>query len=209
MGILWVVALKSVVERDLPPLEEAERKLDALRAQARDLAMAFLLAVLGTVAAVAVEPRLALILAAAAVATLVLAGRSISRRRELLVILLPQRDAYSITAVRNEAARFATPARRHRLARWLRQLVDVADGLQVPPSGTVRAIDARVRPRRERILRIAEALADDARDVHAASVALLHQLLTRPGVSPLYNPGLEEDLLDLALHRVEAGIEPK
>jgi hypothetical protein len=69
-------------------------------------------------------------------------------------------------------------------------------------------INARVEPRRERLLRMAEALEDDAREVHPASVALLHQMLTRPGVSPLYNPGLDEDLLDLGLHRVEAGIEP-
>lgn len=171
--------------------------------------MAFVLAAVGTVVAVAVEPRLALILAAAAVATLVLAGRSIWRRRELLVILLPQRDAYSIDAVRNEAARFATPARRHRLGRWLRTIVDVADGLEQAPSANVRAIDARVRPRRERMLRIADAFEDDARDVHPAGVALLHQVLTRPGVSPLYNPGLDEDLLDLALHRVEAVVEQK
>lgn len=203
------MALRSVLERDLPPLQETERKLDALHDQARDLAMAFVLAAVGTVVAVAVEPRLALILAAAAVATLVLAGRSIWRRRELLVILLPQRDAYSIDAVRNEAARFATPARRHRLGRWLRTIVDVADGLEQAPSANVRAIDARVRPRRERMLRIADAFEDDARDVHPAGVALLHQVLTRPGVSPLYNPGLDEDLLDLALHRVEAVVEQK
>jgi hypothetical protein len=59
------------------------------------------------------------------------------------------------------------------------------------------------------MLRIADALEDDARDVHPASLALLHQVLTRPGVSPLYNPGLDADLLDLALHRVEAGVEQK
>jgi hypothetical protein len=45
--------------------------------------------------------------------------------------------------------------------------------------------------------------------VHPASVALVHQLLTRPGLSPLYNIGLQEDVLDLALHRVEAGVEPQ
>jgi hypothetical protein len=201
------VPLKSVLERDLPPLQEAERKLDALRSQARDLSIALVLAIGGTVVAIVAEPRLAVILAAAAVATLLLAGRSISRRRELLVMLLPLRDAYAIEAVRKEAARFATSGRRRRLGRWLRTVVAVADGEQHPPSPNVRPIDARVRPRRERVLRIADALEDDARDVHPASVALLHQVLSRPGVSPLYNPGIEEDLLDLALHRVEAGIE--
>jgi hypothetical protein len=202
------VELRSVLERDSPPLQEAERRLDALRAQARDLAIAFALAVIGTVVAIALEPRLAPILAAAALATVVLAGRSVWRRRELLVILLPQREAYSIEAVRKEAARFATAARRHRLGQWLREVVEVADGLRPAPSANVRVIDARVQPRRERILRLADALEDDIRTVHPTSVALLHQVLTRPGVSPLYNPGLDEDLLDLALHRVEAGVDP-
>jgi hypothetical protein len=199
--------LKSVLERDLPPLQEAERKLQALRAQARDLAFALALAAVGTAVAIAAEPRLALVLAAATVATCVLAVRSIWRRHELLVMLLPLRDAYSIEAVRNEALRFATFGRRRRLGGWLRKIVAVADGQQVPPSSNVRVLDERVRPRRERVLRIADALEDEARDIHPASVALLHQMLTRPGVSPLYNPGLNEDLLDLALHRVEAGVE--
>jgi hypothetical protein len=35
-------------------------------------------------------------------------------------------------------------------------------------------------------------------------VAIVHRLLTRPSVSPLFNPLLEERLLDDALHRVEA-----
>jgi hypothetical protein len=89
----------------------------------------------------------------------------------------------------------------------LRTLVAVADGQEPPPSATVRAIDERVRQRRERLLHLADAVENDIRNIHPASIALLHQVLTRPGLSPLYNPGLEEDLLDLALHRVEAGIE--
>jgi len=202
------VAVRSVLERDLPPLNEVERKLGALRSQARDFLIAFGLAAVGTAVAVAAEPRLAVVLAAAALATLVLAGRSIWRRRELVVMLMPRRDAYEIETVRSEATRFATPARRQRLGAWLRQIIAVADGEQRPPSQNVRVINARVEPRRERLLRMAEALEDDAREVHPASVALLHQMLTRPGVSPLYNPGLDEDLLDLGLHRVEAGIEP-
>lgn len=200
--------MRSVLERDLPPLEEVERKLGAFRSQTRDFLIAFGLAAVGTVVAVEAEPRLAVVLAAAALATLVLAGRSIWRRRELVVMLMPRRDAYEIETVRSEATRFATAARRQRLGAWLRQIIAVADGEQRPPSQNVRVINARVEPRRERMLRIAEALEDNARQVHPASVALLHQMLTRPGVSPLYNPGLDEDLLDLGLHRVEAGIEP-
>jgi hypothetical protein len=199
--------LRSVLERELPRSWEAEVKLGALRTQARDFAIACALALVGGVIAIAADPRLALALAATAVATLALSGRSIWRRRELLQMLLTDRDAYSIDAVRRQATRFATPSRRQRLGTWLRTLVAVADGQEPPPSATVRAIDERVRQRRERLLHLADAVENDIRNIHPASIALLHQVLTRPGLSPLYNPGLEEDLLDLALHRVEAGIE--
>lgn len=200
--------LKSVLERGLPRAQEAERRLDALRGQARDFAIACLLALVGTVIAVAVDQRLALGLAAVAVGTGFLFARSTWRRRELLVMLLPDRDAYAIEAVRRQATRFATAKRRARLGAWLRKLVAVADGDEHPPSTNVRVIDARVRPRRERLMKLAAALEDESREVHPASLSLLHQMLTRPGLSPLYNLGLEEDLLDLALHRVEAGVEP-
>jgi hypothetical protein len=200
--------LRSVLERDVPPSSEAELKLGALRAQARDFGVACVLSLVGAVIAGVVAPRLAVALLAAAVAMLLLSGRAIWRRRELVGALLTDRSAHSIAAVQRHASRFATPARRHRLGAWLRTLVAVADGQEHPPSANVRALDPRVQARRERLLKLADALDDDVRVVHPASVALVHQILTRPGLSPLYNVGLKEDLLDLALHRVEAGIEP-
>jgi hypothetical protein len=203
-----VAELKSVLDRNLPRSREAELKLEALRAQARDFGVASGLSVVGAAVAVAIDSRLVLILVAIALGTGVLCARAVWRRGELLVLLLAERDAYSIPAVRRRGDHFATPTRRHRLGAWLRKIVAVADGDQHPPSTNVRIIDARVRPRRERLLKLAEALDDDRREVHPASVALLHQVLTRPGLSPLYNLGLDEDLVDLALHRVEAGIEP-
>lgn len=198
--------LKSVLERNLPRSREAEARLDALRGQARDFGIACGLSLIGAVVAIAIDPRLTLGLAAIAVGTGVLCARSRWRRRELLVMLLIERDAYEIEAVRRHATRFATPKRRHRLGAWVRKLVAVADGEAHPPSTNVRVLDARIEPRRERLIKLADAFNDDAVEVHPASVALLHQLLTRPGLSPLYNIGLSEDLLDLALHRVEAGI---
>jgi hypothetical protein len=131
------------------------------------------------------------------------------RRRELVSLMIAERDAYAIEAVRRQASRFATPERRHRLGAWLAKVVAIADGTQTPPSTPVRPLDARVKPRRERLLKLADAFNDDSREIHPTSIALLHQMLTRPGFSPLYNVGLDEGLLDLALHRVEAGIEPQ
>lgn len=207
--ILNLPELKSVLDRDLPRSQDAERKLEALRGQARDFGAACALSLVGAVIAVAIDLRLALVLAGTAVGTGLLSGRAIWRRRDLLVMLLTERDAYRIDAVRRQATKFATLKRRHRLGAWLRKLVAVADGEQHPPSTQVRVLDARVRPRRERLLKLADAFDDDVREVHPASVALLQQVLTRPGLSPLYNIGLKEDLLDLALHRVEAGVEPR
>jgi hypothetical protein len=201
------MALRSVLERDAPRSPEAEAKLTVLRQQARDFAIAALLGLVGTAIAAAVAPQIAVALAAAAVLTMALCGRSVWRRRELLGALLLDRDAYSIEAVRHRAAHFANPARRHRLGKWARTIVRVANGEELPASANVRVISERVQPERERLLRIADALEDDARPIHPASVALMHRLLTRPGLSPLYNPGLEADLLDLALHRVEAGVD--
>ena len=199
--------LKSVLERAAPRSPEAEAKLVVLGQQARDFIIASVLGFAGTAIAVAAVPQLALALAAAAVLALVLSGRSLWRRRELLDALLLDREAYSIEAVRHRATRFATPARRHRLGNWARTILKVSKGEELPASASVRVLSDRVLPRHERLLRIASAFEDDARSVHPASVALLHRLLTRPGLSPLYNPGLDEDLLDLALHRVEAGVD--
>jgi hypothetical protein len=201
------MALKSVLERDSPRSPEAEAKLQILRQQARDFAIASVLGFGGAVIAAAAAPQLAFALAAAGVFTLALCGRSLWRRRELLGALLLDRDAYAIEAVRHRAAHFATSARRHRLGKWARTIVRVANGEELPASANVRVLPERVHPERERLLRIADALEDDARTIHPASVALMHRLLTRPGLSPLYNPGLEADLLNLALHRVEAGVD--
>jgi hypothetical protein len=199
--------LKSVLERDAPRSPEAEAKLVVLRQQARDFAIAAGLGAGGTAIAVAVAPQLAVALAAAAVLMIVLTGRSLWRRRELLNALLLDREAYSLEAVRDRATRFITLERRRRLGKWARTIVMVAKGEELPASASVRVLADRVLPRHERLLRIADALEDDDRPVHPASVALMHRLLTRPGLSPLYNPGLDEDLLDLALHRVEAGVD--
>ena len=38
-------------------------------------------------------------------------------------------------------------------------------------------------------------------------MAIVHRMLTRPGLSPLYNPGLPEETLDEAIRRAEACVE--
>jgi hypothetical protein len=202
------VPLRSLLERSAPPPDEAQRQLDALHGQARDLGLAGAFSVAGAGVALALERPLVPAFATGVAATVALGLRCRGRRRRLLEALMRERDAYTIEAVARDGARFAAAPRRRRLAQWLRRLVQVADGERVPASFNVRVIDGRVLSRRERLLALADALDDAERPIHPASVALLHQMLTRPGTSPLYNPGLDADLLDLALHRIEAGIEP-
>ncbi len=153
------------------------------------------------------DAHLAVALGAAAVAAAILAVATRGRRRSLLAELLRERDAYAIDDVRTAGNRFASDARRHHLAAWVRGIVGAVEGTHPEAAYNFVSLDDRVRGRRERLLALADAFESRERTIHPASVALLHQLLTRPPLSPLYNPGLDEELLDFALHRVEAGID--
>jgi hypothetical protein len=196
--------LHSLLDLDLPPLVDAERSLAELAAQrSRRLVGALGLAGLA-VAAAAVLPDLRLPLVAGAVAALITAGVAMSRRRALLALLVQARDAYRLEAVAEAGTRFATRARRERLAAWLRRIVHAAESSEHQAAYTATALEARVLARKARLLAVAAALEDREHELHPAGVAIVHRLLTRPSVSPLFNPGLEEQVLDDTLHRVEA-----
>ena len=198
--------MRSLLDVELPPLPEAEERLATLRRQERArLAGAFILTVLAG-AAVPVSAELWPALGAGAVAAVATGAAAFDRRHALLTALLRVREAYRLDAVRVAGVRFASLARRRRLAAWLRKVVRLAEGDDGAVGYDAGALDDRVLARRERLLALAEALESPSRDVHPASVALIHCLLTRPPSSPLYNPGIDADVLDLALHRAEAGI---
>jgi len=196
--------LRSLLDLDLPPLVDAERLLGELRDQRTwRLAGAVVMMALA-VAAVVALPQVWLVPAAGALAALATAGIAFDRRRTLLEALLQVREAYRLEEVSEAGTRFATRERRTRLAGWMRDIVGAAEGREVRVAYTAAALDARVLARKERLLRVAAAL--DGRDdaLHPAGVAIVHRLLTRPSISPLFNPQLEERILDDALHRVEA-----
>jgi hypothetical protein len=109
--------------------------------------------------------------------------------------------------VAHAGARFASHARRVRLARWLRDIVGTAEHCVVSASYPTLAIEERVLGRKQRLLALATALEARDRPLHPAGVAITHRMLTRPGLSPLYNPGLPEETLDETLHRIERCIE--
>jgi hypothetical protein len=197
--------LRSILDLDLPPLVDAERQLADLSAQRSRLLVGAIALAVSVVPVAAVMPRAGIALAAAAAAALAVAVAVFDRHRTLLSALVQVRDAYRIESVARAGIRFASRTRRERLAEWLRRIVRGAEGGEYHASYTAGAIEARVLARKERLLAVAAALESE---LHPAGVAIVHRLLTRPSVSPLYNLELGEQILDDALHRVEACIEP-
>jgi hypothetical protein len=199
------VALRSLLDRSVPPLAEVELRLASLRRRVRQMLAAS--AVLGALAgaAVAVDPRAAIALGVATVTALVFAAWAELSSRSVIWRLLWVRDAYRLEVIREAGFAFATLARRRRLAAGLRRLVAFGDGEFALP-GYAASLDERVYQRRGRLLALAEAF-ESAQPIHPASVILLHRLITLPAASPLYNPELGEDVLDLTLHEVEAGLD--
>jgi hypothetical protein len=196
--------LRSLLDLDLPPLVDAERLLAELRQQRTWRLAATVVLMALAVAAVVVLPQLWLVLAAGAIAALATAGIAFGRRQHLLEALVQVREAYRLEEVSQAGSRFASRERRTRLAGWMRDIVGAAEGREVRAAYTAAALEERVLARKERLLRVAAALEDREDELHPAGVAIVHRLLTRPSVSPLFNPQLEEQILDDALHRVEA-----
>jgi hypothetical protein len=199
--------LRSLLDLDLPPLNDAERRLADLSTQSRRRLLGSL--VLWGVAALTlwVLPQVGLALAAGAAAALVATAVAARRRQVLLTRLVQVRSAYRIELVARAGARFANHARRRRLAQWLRKIVRSAEGTGYQASYTAAALEERVLARKQRLLALAAAIEDDDAELHPAGVAIVHRLLTRPGLSPLYNPALDEHILDDTLHRVETCLE--
>ena len=198
------MGLRSILDLDFPPLADAERRLSELSRQLR-------LRLLGTaalsvlaLAAALVVPQLGLVLLAGASAALVTAAVALARRRALLSTLLQVREAYGLDAVSRAGTRFANRERRGRLATGLRRIVVAAEEQRPRPGYTATALELRVLARKERLLAVAASLEDHNEALHPAGVAIVHRLMTRPSVSPLFNPALDELVLDDALHRIEA-----
>lgn len=151
--------------------------------------------------------HLALALAFSAAAAWTAAFVHHSRLQALLGDLLRDRGAYELKSVRRAGEEFASPARRHRVAELARRVVWSVDTGWLSPGVDIVSFVERVRVHKNRLLELADNLDSPSYRVHPASVVLLHQLLTRPPWSPLYNPKLEPALLDLALRSIEIGVE--
>jgi hypothetical protein len=195
--------LRTVIDRELPPLQVAERRLADLSRQLRNRLVAAAALALLAVAVGLAYPQIGIALAVGAVAAMVAATAAVSQRRALLGNLIPVREAYRIESVSRAGRRFANPARRQRLAESLRAAVSDAEDGRPHTAYTVAPLGERVLERRGRLLALGDALDGDDADLHPAGVVIVHRLLTRPGHSPLYNPDLDESRLDDLLHRAE------
>ncbi|HEX5191763.1 MAG TPA: hypothetical protein VFW09_03110 [Solirubrobacteraceae bacterium] len=148
--------------------------------------------------------ELAFAVAAGAVAAVVVGAFAVDARRLLLLGLVVQDDATSIPEVGALADRLAhDPAQRRRVAAALRTAARVARSGGHGPSPIT---PSRVGPYVPRLEALADAIADDRRDVAPAAVALCRRLLCDGAGSPLYNTNLPERELDRALAAAEAGI---
>jgi hypothetical protein len=199
------VAWSSELDPPALSLQEVELRLAALRSLTRRMLAAALTLTAIAGATALVSTRVAISFGVAGGAALIVAAGAQRRGRGLLSRLLWVRAAYRLDVVRAAGSDFATPQRCRRLAAGLRRVVAFGDGEFALP-GYVASLDERVLERRGRLLALADAF-ESPRPIHPASVALLHRLLTLPASSPLYNPALGEDLLDLTLHEIEAGLE--
>src|SRR6476469_8212686 len=159
-------ALRTVVDRDLPPLQVAERRLADLARQRRNrMVAAVALAVLAVAVGLA-YPQIGIALAVGAIAALVAAAAARIERRAVLANLIPVRGAYRIESVSRAGRRFANPGRRQRLAQSLRAAVHDAEDGAPHTAYTVAPLGERVLERRGRLLALGAALAGDEAELH-------------------------------------------
>lgn len=189
-------------------VRDAEDRLAALRKQRREgFAGALLLPMLAAAAFFYLPFEVPVGFMAGTLAAVGLIAIATDRRRQLMAELIQRHEAYCLEPVARAGTRFASPARRERLAAWLRDIVRTADQCEVSSSYTTLAIEERVLCRRRQLLDLAAALETPDLSLHPAGVAITHRMLTRPGISPLYNPGLPERTLDDTLRRIERCIQ--
>jgi hypothetical protein len=184
-------------ERDL---EHAADELGRRRKRALSAAVLGAVTGAGAILAFALSTPLALALAGGALVECIVALEATHGRRQLIARLALQPAAYALPEVAAYGALAAELPQRARLAAWI---VDVVAEARSPHS-------LYLGDRVDLVARELEALAHDlgspTRAVEPVSAVACRQLLTRMAESPLYNPRLPPEDLQLTLHRIRAGI---
>jgi hypothetical protein len=182
---------------------ELEHAAEELRRRRRwGLSAAVLAAAAGLAAlpALALSPRVALALALGGLFECVFALQAVHARRQLIARLALQPAAYELSEVAAYGTRAAQLPQRARLAAWIFEIVAEAG------SPYSLYLGDRVDLVAHDLEELAQELVSPARSVAPASAVACRRLLTRMTESPLYNPGLPFEDLQLALHRIRAGI---
>jgi hypothetical protein len=190
---------------DPPPLDlgEASRRVRELRRRARELFRLGGLLTAAGAALVALDPGgLGIPLLIGAAAAFALCALQRSDRTRLLVRLIAQGDAWMVDGVQELADRLLSARERSRLADGLRAAAETAElGAQT----AMMVSPARVDPIAERLLRLADKVADPTVRLTAPAAALCRRLLCDAMYSPLYNPHVPERELPRVLDLVEDG----
>jgi hypothetical protein len=181
-------------------IDEAAQAIGSKRRQALESVSLAVLCGLLAFAVLGSSERLALALTVGAGFELLLVATSVLSRRSLIARLSLEPDAYCIPEVAAYGTALAKPKKRAQLADGFRSMV--RDALR---PGALYLPDRVLRHARE-----LEALARDLRSpavrVHPASVARCRRLLTEAAESPLYNPRLSEEDLEVILRRIRSGM---
>jgi hypothetical protein len=153
-----------------------------------------------TLPALALSTPFALALAAGGLFERVVALEAVHARRQLIARLALHPAAYELPEVAAYGTRAAALPQRARLAAWIFEIVAEA---RSPHS---LYLGDRVDLVAHDLQALARELVSPGRSVAPESAVACRRLLTRMTESPLYNPGLPLEDLQLALHRIRAGI---
>jgi hypothetical protein len=181
-------------------LEQAARDLLRLRRRAVESGVLLVGATVAGASALLVGPLPAVALFSGAALEAALLVLALNGYRERIARLALSPEAYVLPEVDRYGRRLAEPRRRARLAASISRVVAEA---HLPGNFYLAERVATFAREFETLAR--ELLRPTAR-IEPASVVACHRLLTSAVESPLYNPRLPAQDLELALARIRAGI---
>jgi hypothetical protein len=156
------------------------------------------------VIAFAVSPwdrTVAIAVGGGAVAGFLIASTATLSRKDRIARLALDPFAYELPEVASYAHRLARQLERERLADWILEILREAASL---PGN--RYVVPRVIRYADQLAALSDDLADPTAEIHPASAAAAHLLLTQAVDSPLYNPTLPDDLLPATITKIRLGI---
>lgn len=183
-------------------LEAVERRLEQTRTRVREaLWVAGVCAAMALAAAPATTAPIALALGGGSLAGGLIALTGTLSRQDRIARLALDPLAYELPEVAAYAQRLTRHFERQRLADWILEILREAAYYPGHWYFTPRVIQYA-----DELAALSDDLADPAAEIHPASAAAAHLLLTQAVDSPLYNPALPDDLLPMTIRKIRLGI---